>query len=85
MNLYKVPVDGFVFLGHTIKFYGVIMALAMLIGVFLACRLAKKKGIKSDDVFMLALIVLPCAVVGARLYYCGFEGGYSFIDFFKIW
>ena len=79
MRSYTPPVDGFSIFGLEVKFYGLIMALSMLLGVLLACKLAKKKGIKSDDIFMLALIVLPCAVVGARLYYCFFyEYNYSF-------
>ena len=85
MSLYFIPPDGFSLFGHPIKFYGVIMATAMLIGVLLACKLAKKKNVKSDDIFLLALIVLPCSIVGARLYYCIFEGGYSFIELFQIW
>ena len=85
MKTYNPPADGF-FIGNVeIKFYGLIMATAMLIGVLLACKLAKKRGIKSDDIFMLALIVLPCAVVGARLYYCFFyEYNYSFGELFNI-
>ncbi|MBO5954778.1 MAG: prolipoprotein diacylglyceryl transferase [Clostridia bacterium] len=86
MKHYTPPADGF-FIGNIeIKFYGLIMAFAMFLGVLLACKLAKKKGIKSDDIFMLALIVLPCAVVGARLYYCFFyEYDYTFWEIFKIW
>lgn len=84
MNLYILPPDGFTIFGYSIKFYGLIMATAMLIGVFLACHLAKKRNVKSDDIFLLALIVLPCSVVGARLYYCIFEGGYTFAELFQI-
>jgi len=68
-----------------IKFYGVIMALSMLLGVMLAIKLAKKHNIKSDDIFLLALIVLPCAVVGARLYYCFFyEESYTIKELFNL-
>ena len=85
MKAYNPPIDGFFIGSVEIKFYGLIMALAMLIGVFLACKLAKKHNIKSDDIFLLALILLPCSVIGARLYYCIFyEYDYSFIEFFKI-
>ena len=49
MSLYFIPPDGFSLFGQPIKFYGVIMALAMLIGVYLACYLAKKKNVKSDE------------------------------------
>lgn len=85
MRNYNPPADGFSIGGVEIKFYGIIMALSMLLGVILACKLAKKKGIKSDDIFLLALIVLPCAVVGARLYYCIFyEYSYSFKELFNL-
>ena len=72
MNLYYIPPDGFYIGSFEIKFYGLIMSVAMLIGIILACFLAKKRGVKSDDIILLALIILPCAVVGARLYYCFF-------------
>ena len=85
MKVYNPPADGFNIGNLEIKFYGLIMAFAMLFGVMLACRLAKKHGVKSDDIFMLALITLPCAIVGARLYYCFFyEYNYSFWELFNI-
>ena len=34
---------------------------------------------------LLALIVLPCSIVGARLYYCFFyEYNYSFAELFNL-
>jgi len=61
------------------------MAFSMLVGILLACRLAKKRGVSIDDIFFLALIVLPCAVVGARLYYCIFSDyNYTFSELFNI-
>lgn len=85
MKTYNPPADGFSIGSLEIKFYGLIMSFAMLLGVVLACRLAKKKGLKSDDIYMLALILLPCSIVGARLYYCFFyEYNYSFLEIFNI-
>lgn len=85
MNLYYIPPDGFYIGDFEIKFYGLIMALSMLFGIILASKLAKKHGIKSDDIILLALIALPCAVVGARLYYCFFyEYNYSFWELFDL-
>lgn len=85
MNLYYIPPDGFFIGGFEIKFYGLIMAFAMLMGLLLACKLAKKHDIKSDDILLLALIVLPCAVVGARLYYCLFyQHNYTFSELFNL-
>ena len=85
MRSYSIPPDSFFIGTLEIKYYGVIMALSMLFGVLLACKLAKKHNIKSDDIFLLALIVLPCAVVGARLYYCIFyEHDYTFLEIFNL-
>ena len=85
MREYNPPADGFNIGNLEIKFYGLIMSFAMLLGVMLACKLAKKRGVKSDDIFMMALIMLPCAIVGARLYYCFFYAyNYSFWELFNI-
>ena len=86
MKSYYIPPNSFSLFGLEIKFYGLIMALSMLAGIFLACKLCKKRGIKSDDIIMLAIIVLPCAIIGARLYYCLFyEHTYTFLELFKVW
>ncbi len=85
MKNYYIPPDSFSIFGFEVKFYGVIMALSMLFGVLLAIKLAKKHKIKSDDIYVLALIALPLAVVFARLFFCFFyERNYSFVDLFKI-
>lgn len=85
MGLYYIPPDSFSFFGIDIKFYGLIMALSMLAGILLACKICSKRGVKSDDIILLAIIVLPCAIVGARLYYCFFyEYNYSFTELFNL-
>ena len=83
MNL---VVDGFSIFGLEIKFYGLLIALGMVLGVFVACKLAKYRNLKSDDIILLALYVLPLAVIGARLYYVIFsEHSYTFLEIFEIW
>ncbi|MFQ6772874.1 MAG: prolipoprotein diacylglyceryl transferase [Clostridia bacterium] len=68
-----------------IHYYGVIMASAMLIGIFLTYFLSKKRDVKKEHIFDLALIVLPLAVLCARAYYCIFsEHDYSFVEFWQI-
>ncbi len=85
MKSYYIPPKGFYIFGYEIRFYGIIMAMAMLLGILLACKLAKKKGLKSDDILLLAVICLPLAVVGARLYYCFFyEYNYNFWELFNL-
>ncbi len=85
MKSYYLPPKGFFIFGFEIRFYGVIIAVAMLLGILLACKLAQKKGIKSDDILLLAIICLPLAIVGARLYYCLFyEESYTFLQLFNL-
>ena len=62
------------------------VAIGMALGVFLACKNAKFRGVKSDDIIILACYVLPLSVLGAKLYYLTFSGQpFSFWDIFKIW
>ena len=78
--------NSFYLFGINVKFYGVLMALAMLVGVLLACKNTKFRGMISDNIFTLALIVLPLAVIGARLFYVlGASHSYTFWEIFKIW
>lgn len=82
----KGLVDGFTIFGFTIKFYGIIMALAMLVGVLLACKNAKHRNLTSDNIFTLALFILPLALIGARLFYVlGANHIYTFWEVFKVW
>ena len=86
MKNYYLP-DNVIFSigGLQITYYGVLVALGMLFGVLLVCRLAKKRGLKSDDILTLALYVFPLAIIGARIYYCVFSGrSYSFVEFWQF-
>lgn len=77
---------GFEIFGLAIHWYGVIIAFGMMLGVLLALKLKDKQGLTSDNIVDLALICIPSAIVGARLYYVIFyEKIYSFADIFKIW
>ena len=78
-------INGFTIFGFEIKFYGIIIACAMLIGVFLSQYLAKKRGVNPDDIIILALIVIPFSILGARAYYCIFsDTNYTFQTFWQI-
>ncbi len=56
-----------------IYWYGVLMALGIMIAVMLAMFEAKRKRMNEDTVLDLCLVIIPCGVVGARLYYVLFE------------
>lgn len=51
-----------------VHWYGLLMMIAIFIGIFLVAALAKKYGIKKDDVYDLAFYVVIFGLVGARVY-----------------
>lgn len=59
--------------GKDIYWYGVIMAVAIIVAVLIAGREERRKGLRKDTVLDMCLIVIPSGVVGARLYYVLFE------------
>lgn len=59
--------------GFEIAFYGITIAVAMLAGLWLAMRLAKKTDQDPDTYFNLGMIAIVCALVGARAYYVIFD------------
>ena len=69
------PSQGFSIPGtqFEIKWYGVIIAVGVLLAVLYAMRRAKDFGLTGDDILNMLLVGLPCAIVGARLYYVIFE------------
>ena len=62
--------------GLSIRWYGILMALAMLTGSLLVIKLATKRGYKENDLYDLLIVVLIFSVLGARLYYVIFNWGY---------
>ena len=59
--------------GWSIAWYGVIIAVGMVLGVILAIYRARKQGLKDDLIFDFILLALPIAIVCARGYYVVFE------------
>ena len=63
----------FTIFGLDIMWYGVLMASAMILCVFLALKEGKRVKISEDDILNLAIIAIPCGLLGARLYYVIFN------------
>jgi len=59
--------------GLDIAWYGITMTMAILLGCILTARLAVKAGYVLDDILDMVLLVIPSAVLGARLYYVLFS------------
>jgi prolipoprotein diacylglyceryl transferase len=62
--------------GYEIRWYGIFIASAMVLGVFLAMKEAKRVGMDPDIITDIFLWIMPAAIIGARLYYVLFEWDY---------
>ena len=56
-----------------IRWYGLIICLGMLLAVAYVIFRGRQKSISMDDVIDIALVIIPCGIVGARLYYVAFQ------------
>jgi phosphatidylglycerol:prolipoprotein diacylglycerol transferase len=52
-----------------LRWYGLLMAIAIVVGATLASREVERRGQKSDDLWDMVLWVLLPGLLGARLYY----------------
>ena len=57
----------------TIAYYGILIAIGMLLGVTLIMKLAERDGDNSENYMDMALITLVLGVIGARIYYVIFR------------
>lgn len=55
------------------NWYGFLIGSGMVICIIIAYFMAKKRGYYSDLVFDISICCIPCAIVGARLYYIIFD------------
>lgn len=70
--LENVPKNFSIF-GFKIAFYGVIIGIGVLAGIWLAARDAKKMGLDPDTIWDFAIYAVIFSIIGARLYYVAFE------------
>ena len=61
------------FLFGLFPIYGVLIALAIGLGVMLSTSQEKRLGLPRDTTIDLALCMIPAAIIGARLYYVAFQ------------
>ncbi|WNQ11033.1 prolipoprotein diacylglyceryl transferase [Paenibacillus aurantius] len=72
----------------TVRWYGIILGTAALVGLYLAVREGKRFGIIPDFFMDMMLIGVPSAIIGARLYYVAFKWDYYSQhpnEIYKIW
>ena len=76
------------FFGFKLHWYGIIIAIGVVLGYLLATHDAKKRGLSADTMTDILIFGLPSAVVCARLYYVIFEFDEykdDLLSVFKIW
>lgn len=59
--------------GFEIAYYGMIIALGVMAGIFMAAFLAKKTGQNPDTYYDLAMYAVILSIIGARIYYVVFS------------
>jgi len=72
----------------SLRWYGLLIALAVLLGLVLASRLGKLRGLDPAVIADLLPILVLAAVVGARLYYVLFEWRQyqlNWLDALAVW
>ena len=70
------PPSYFLLFGRPIYFYGVLIGLGFLLAILFCAKRAKRFGLKEDDVYDVEIWLIPCSIIGARLYYVLFRLDY---------
>jgi len=57
----------------SVRWYGILISMALALGTVLAYNEAKKQKINAEHILNLAIVAVPFAFIGARLYYVAFR------------
>lgn len=70
-----------------IRWYGIVICIGMILAFLYVWSKAKNSGFTFDDVLDIALTVIPCGVIGARIYYVLMSPDefHNFYDVIAIW
>ena len=74
----------FTVFGIEVRWYGVLIALGMVLATLLTYKRAPRHGLEPDRVLDFILICIPVGIIGARLYYVVFNWSMYEGDFLKI-
>ncbi len=83
----------FTVFGHNIYWYGVIIAAGFLLAVIYGLHIAPRFGMDPDKITDAIFVVVPMAIIGARLYYVifnpavclGADGSFSLLRMIAFW
>lgn len=83
------PPEGIAVGSFSIQFYGVIIALGLLLAVIYGLKRKEQFGLREDDILDGVLGIVPFAIICARAYYCIFAWEKEFaanpIEVLYIW
>lgn len=79
LGIYDLPVNREAFkLFNTLPvyWYGLLIAVAIILGLFLSMRQAGKFNLTADDIMDTFILMIPLMIIGARIYYVIFQWDY---------
>ncbi|TPR17727.1 prolipoprotein diacylglyceryl transferase [Apilactobacillus timberlakei] len=71
-----------------VHWYGIFIASAVMIAVYLSVKEGSKRGIIADNIYDMILWALPVAIICARIYYVAFQWPYysqHLDEIIKVW
>ncbi len=74
--------------GRPVYWYGILIAMGVLLGIHLAMGYARRLNYDPEMILDFALLAIPFAIIGARVYYVVFQWEIyknNPVDIFKIW
>ncbi len=74
----------FTVFGWDIYWYGILIAVGVLLALIYGMKNGERLGIKPDHIFDSFIIVLPVSILCARAYYIIFDSRSSFTEFFNF-
>ena len=83
-NFMCVDRVAFTLFGHEIYWYGVFMCLAIVSCIVMAVIYCKKRELPLDTPINVALVAIPFAILGGRLFAVLFDANLELSDYFKF-
>lgn len=74
----------FTVFGIEVRWYGVLIALGMVLATIITYKRAPRHGLEPDRILDFILICIPSGIIGARLYYIVFNWSMYEGDFLKM-
>lgn len=73
-TLFGVNQRGFIIFGFEIYYYALCIVAGMLTAAGLSMLMMKRKNMSPDIMLTAFIVCIPCALIGARAYYCITDG-----------